>query len=83
LGNLTSLMIDALILDADVQPRETMSSGLIEDYAQLYAEGHGLPPIKVFRDGPDYWVADGFHRTEAARKVGLSEIPADVEIGTK
>jgi protein gp37 len=83
MSNTRFLALDVLRLDADVQSRETMSSGLIEDYAQLYAEGHELPPIKVSQDGPDYWVADGFHRTKAARKTGLSEIPADVEIGTK
>jgi hypothetical protein len=78
-----SLPLAALILDADVQPRETMSSGLIHEYATLYREGHALPPIKVFHDGRDNWVADGFHRVSAVREAGLSEIHAEVAPGTK
>src|SRR6266403_1007511 len=76
-----SLPLAALILDADVQPRETMSSGLIHEYATLYREGHALPPIKVFHDGRDNWVADGFHRVSAVREAGLSEIHAEVAPG--
>jgi hypothetical protein len=77
------ISLKQLILDADVQPRETMSSGLISEYAKLYREGHDFPPIKVFKDGRKYWVADGFHRTSAAREAGLSEIAVEVEPGTK
>lgn len=77
------LALAVLVLDADVQPRETMSSSLIDEYAKLYREGHELPPITVFRDGIDYWVADGFHRTSGARKAGLTEITAEVEAGSK
>jgi protein gp37 len=78
-----SLLLDVLLLDADIQPRETMSSGLIAEYAALYAEGHGLTPIDVYQEGSQYWVADGFHRVEAARKAGLLEIAARVCPGDK
>jgi hypothetical protein len=77
------ISLKQLILDADVQPRETMSSGLITEYAKLYREGHELPPIKVFKDGHKYWVADGFHRSSAAKEAGLTEIPIEVQSGSK
>ncbi len=77
------LPLQRLTLDADIQPRETMSSGLISEYAKLYQEGINLPPIKAFRDAQKYWVADGFHRASAAREAGLSEIEVEVETGTK
>jgi transposase-like protein len=72
-----------LILDADIQPRETMSSALIREYAELYRDGHTLAPITVFQEGQRYWVADGFHRVTAARQAGLSEIEVDLDVGTK
>jgi hypothetical protein len=77
------LRLNRLILDADIQPRETMSSKLIEEYAKFYREGHELPPIKAFKDGRKYWLADGFHRASAAREAELLEIAVDVEPGTK
>jgi hypothetical protein len=83
MATILSLAIDVLILDADIQPRETMSSGLVHEYAVLYRDGHAFPPIKVFHDGNVYWVADGFHRVSAAREAGLSAIHVDVEVGTK
>jgi hypothetical protein len=77
------LALDVILLDADVQPRDTMSSNLIREYAALYAEGQDLPPITVFQDGQEYWLADGFHRVSAAREAGLDEIAAEVREGTK
>jgi hypothetical protein len=37
----------------------------------------------VFYDGSDYWLADGFHRVEAAKSLGLVEIAADIRQGTR
>jgi hypothetical protein len=42
------LPLDVLILDDDVQRRETMAKTLIQEYAELYRDGHILPPITVF-----------------------------------
>src|SRR5262245_332244 len=60
-----------------------MSSALIREYGELYRDGHTLAPITVFQDGADYWVADGFHRTEGARHAGLTAITVDLQPGTK
>jgi hypothetical protein len=46
-----SLALDVLTLDAEVQPRETMSKALIQEYAELYRDGHPLAPIMVFQEG--------------------------------
>jgi protein gp37 len=83
MGRVISLALDVLTLDSDVQPRDTMSSEIIKEYAGLYREGHTLAPIVVFQSGIDYWVADGFHRVSAARQAGLTEIHADVQEGRK
>src|SRR5205085_9681775 len=45
--------------------------------------GLRFPPIIVFSDGKDHWLADGFHRVLAAKKAGLTEIAADVRPGTR
>jgi hypothetical protein len=83
MGAVVSLPLDLLMLDVDIQPRDTMSKTLIQEYAELYRDGHPLPPITVVQEGQKHWVADGFHRERAARQAGLSEIQANVEAGTK
>jgi hypothetical protein len=42
-----------------------------------------FPPITVFYDGTDYWLADGFHRVEVHKQLGLVEIEADIRQGTR
>jgi hypothetical protein len=46
-------------------------------------EGAEFPPVTLFYDGTDYWLADGFHRVEAAFGAGLTEIVAEVKQGTR
>jgi hypothetical protein len=45
--------------------------------------GLKFPPVTVFYDGADYWLADGFHRVTAALQADLKEIAADVHQGTR
>src|SRR5690348_8493475 len=39
------------------------------DYTQAMVDGAEFPPLVVFWDGSDYWLADGFHRHSAMRAV--------------
>jgi ParB-like chromosome segregation protein Spo0J len=38
--------------------------------------------MRVFFDGTDYWMSDGFHRYHAALRIGMSTFPCEVETGT-
>jgi hypothetical protein len=55
----------------------------VAEYAAVLVEGGVFPPIVVFFDGEFHWLADGFHRLEAHKKVGNTEIDADVRQGTQ
>jgi hypothetical protein len=45
-------------------------------------DGEVFPPVTVFFDGSDYWLADGFHRYFGTKSNGKTSIDADVENGT-
>ena len=78
-----SLKIVDLVLDEEIQPRLRLDQRKIDEYAQLYVEEMALPPIVIFQDADHCYVADGFHRTQAAIKAGLEQIPAEVRQGTR
>ncbi|MFN8558452.1 MAG: ParB/RepB/Spo0J family partition protein [Dehalococcoidia bacterium] len=79
----TLLPIDTIRTDGGAQPRDTMLRDTIDEYAELYREGVALPPVVVFHDGADYWLADGYHRVAAAFMAGLDRIAADLRMGTR
>ena len=68
--------------DGGTQNRAVMDGEAIRDYAHAARAGAKFPPVRVFFDGKDYWLSDGFHRTEAHERAGLAEIDADVISGT-
>ncbi len=76
-----SLKISILILSEEVQSRVSLDEAVIEEYAEAMRKGDRFPPIDVYFDGEDYYVADGFHRVRAAIKAGFDEINAKVHAG--
>lgn len=74
-----TLQIDIIRIDGGTQPREAIDEQLVAEYAESVGD---LPPMVVFNDGADYWLADGFHRWHAYRKAGLTTVACDVRKGT-
>ena len=79
----TDLDLDLIRLDGGTQCRADSTEAMAEEYAEAMKEGAVFPAVTVFRDGADYWLADGFTRVEAARRVGLARISAEVREGTR
>jgi hypothetical protein len=70
-------------MDGGTQPRSELLIPVMEDYAELMRGGTQFTAIKVFFDGKDYWLADGFHRIGAALRARPNDpIEADVIQGT-
>lgn len=76
------MQLELIRTDGGTQPRETYHYGCVDTYAEDMEAGAIFPPVIVFYDGTDYWLADGFHRVLASKKIGRSEIEADVRQGT-
>lgn len=68
--------------DGGTQPRAAMNHQTVTEYATDMGEGAQFPPVVVFYDGSDYWLADGFHRVEAACSIEITQIAATVRQGT-
>jgi len=69
--------------DGGTQPRAQIDLFVVDEYAQAMRDGAVFPPVIVFYDGQEYWLADGFHRLTAARNVGLAAIEASVKQGRR
>ena len=77
------LKLSDIIVDGGTQARSELIQSLITKYADQMKEGAIFPPIAVFHDGDDYWLADGFHRYHAAKSLGHLEINVLVHEGTQ
>ena len=81
--NTTSVTLDAIRIDGGTQARAELNQQTVSEYADAMAEGAKFPPVVVFFDGVDNWLADGFHRYFGAKKIDARDIEADVREGTK
>lgn len=77
------LDISNIRIDGGTQPRAELNYEVINDYAQQMQEGVHFPPVIVFYDGTDYWLADGFHRYHATKQLCKETIEAEVKQGTR
>ena len=77
------MIIDALWRDG-LQTRVALDEATVREYAESMRDGAKFPPVKVYEEpvAVAYYLADGFHRVEAAMRAGLTQIDADVERGT-
>lgn len=76
------LELNKIRLDGGTQPRAQLDMIVVNEYGNEIAAGATFPPIVVFFDGSEYWLADGFHRYHAHQVLGLAEIEAEVKQGT-
>ena len=81
----TPLAIELLRIDGDTQSRVKINEDTVEDYATLIEQNGKewpFPPLDVFHDGSEYFVADGFHRLLAGLKAKRGSVPCNVHKGT-
>jgi ParB-like nuclease domain len=77
------LPLDRIRTDGGTQARAGLDEPTVTEYAEALEGGAVFPPIVVFHDAADYWLADGFHRVAAALRAGLKKFPVEVRQGTR
>lgn len=79
-----SLEISRIRIDGGTQSRAAISEATVAEYAEAMADADTVfPPVIVYFDGKDYWLADGFHRVAAWSRLGRAEIPAEIRQGDR
>jgi len=56
------------------QARAAINEATVSEYAKHIEDGGEFPPIIVYFDSKDYWLADGYHRLLATERVGCLTI---------
>jgi len=75
------IRLDLISLKDGTQQRP-LDEEVIARYLSLMADGVEFPPVEVVSDGVNFWLWDGFHRIECARRRGDKTIAAYVTQGT-
>ena len=66
-----------------MQHRIAPDPQLIEEYAELMADGAQFPEVRVWWDGERYWLSDGFGRVGAAELAEIPAIRAEIRLGAR
>lgn len=78
--------ITEILGDASLQVRASLDEEYIDDLVIVFEENRHseLPPVVLFRDADGLlWLADGYHRKEAATRAGNQSLRAEVREGSK
>lgn len=76
------LPVDQIRVDGSTQARVETSDAIVAEYADALTSGAHLPPVVVFDDGENVWLADGFHRLGAHIKAEVRTIKSEVHFGS-
>jgi len=77
----TEISLEAINIYGGTQARVQTTDDAVESYADEMAQGAVFPPIVVYFDGATHWLADGFHRFLAAKRIERTSILAEVHEG--
>jgi hypothetical protein len=69
--------------DGGTQMRAEINDETVSEYAERYRADGKMPPLVVFYDGTEYWLADGFHRLHALRAANKPQAIAEVRSGSQ
>jgi hypothetical protein len=74
--------LGSIRIDGGTQAREAIDQATVDDYAEAMLRLETFPPVVVYHDGANTWLADGFHRWHAAKKTGVQTLDVEWRVGT-
>lgn len=76
------LNINVIRIDGGTQSRDIIDQDTINTYAEAMDRGDKFPDVTVYFNGLEYYLADGFHRYFATKKLGKTSMSCNVVTGT-
>jgi hypothetical protein len=77
------MLLSKIRIDGDTQARAKLNNDVVAEYAAHMRDGDIFPPLILFYDGSDHWLADGFHRYFAYKQQAQLEVDVEIKEGTK
>ncbi len=78
------MLLSAITVSPDVQLHaRPLDNDTVAAYVEAMAAGAVFPPLTVFDDGEEQWLAGGFHRLAAMRFLSVVETEAVIHTGGK
>lgn len=81
--NLQRIALDQIDIYSGTQTRVATNDDAVSGYAEDMKQGAQFPPIELYYDGSKYYLADGFHRFLAAKRIEERDIEAQVHEGSR
>lgn len=78
-----TIKISEIVIDAGTQQRERINDEIVFEYSEAMKCGAQFPPVTVFFNSVEYYLADGFHRYFARKSAGIEDISVEAREGTK
>lgn len=73
--------MDEIVASGDIFPRAEIDQNRVAEFVVKMKESP-FPPLTVYFDGQQYWLADGFHRYYAAEIIGRKKLQCLVAQGS-
>lgn len=76
-----SLSVDVINITGGTQSRLKIDQNYVEEIYEKMKDEVEYDAVTIFFDGKEYWLADGFHRYHATRKLGRASIKCKITNG--
>jgi len=76
-----TLSLDVINITGGTQSRLKIDQNYVEEIYEKMKEEVEYDAVTIFFDGKEYWLADGFHRYHATRKLGKASIKCKITNG--
>jgi hypothetical protein len=77
-----TLTLDKVRIDGGTQARASINAECVAEYAERIKAGDTFPDPVAFFDGAEHWLAEGFHRYHALRRLERKKADFDIRKGT-
>jgi len=75
------IKLSSIEMDPTINCRASIDEATVGEYAAQMSAGIEFPPVLLCGTPEKSWLGDGWHRVAAARKIGATEISADLHPG--